>query len=397
LTRSPRFAIRHAVLGLGRPGNQTRVVLLSVGLGCFFIVGVRAMQASLLHELSTQVGEQSPDLVLIDIQADQVDSLKALVAPFLRGTARITPLMRGRVAAVEGPELELPTVEAVRSRRGLGREFGLTFRNSLESNERLLDGRTWDGPLSAGDDSGGADTEVTVEEDLFDDAGLSIGDVIRFDIAGTLLRARITGVRSVDWEDSQNGGFVFVLRPASAVQRAAHSYVGFLQVVDDPLQRGALQRDLVRSHPNVSVIDVRDVIASIREIVDNVTLGVTIVGAVTLAGGVLILVGAVAMTKFQRLYETAIYRTLGASTRVIAAMMATEYGVLGTLAGLLGTAGGFGLSWMLSEYLFDIDWQPSGALFAAGVLGTSAAVVTVGVTASLDVLRRKPLATLRSE
>jgi putative ABC transport system permease protein len=212
-----------------------------------------------------------------------------------------------------------------------------------------------------------------------------------------LLRARITGVRSVDWEDSQNGGFVFVLRPAPAVQRAAHSYVGFLQVVDDPLQRGALQRDLVRSHPNVSVIDVRDVIASIREIVDNVTLGITIVGAVTLAGGVLILVGAVAMTKFQRLYETAIYRTLGASTRVIAAMMATEYGVLGTLAGLLGTAGGFGLSWILSEYLFDIDWQPSAALFAAGVVGTSAAVVTVGVTASLDVLRRKPLATLRSE
>jgi putative ABC transport system permease protein len=305
--------------------------------------------------------------------------------------------MRGRVAAVEGPDLELPTVEAVRSRRGLGREFGLTFRSSLESNERLLDGRTWDGPLSAGDDSDGADTEVTVEEDLFDDAGLSIGDVIRFDIAGMLLRARITGVRSVDWEDSQNGGFVFVLRPAPAVQRAAHSYVGFLQVVDDPLQRGALQRDLVRSHPNVSVIDVRDVIASIREIVDNVTLGITIVGAVTLAGGVLILVGAVAMTKFQRLYETAIYRTLGASTRVIAAMMATEYGVLGTLAGLLGTAGGFGLSWILSEYLFDIDWQPSAALFAAGVVGTSAAVVTVGVTASLDVLRRKPLATLRSE
>ena len=397
LVRSPRFALRHAVLGLSRPGNQTRVVLLSVGLGCFFIVGVRAMQISLLAELSTQVGEQSPDLVLIDIQSDQVEQVRTLVAPYLRGAARITPLMRGRIASVEGQELQLPTVEAVRDRRGLSREFGLTFRLGLEANESLVSGTMWAAPAVEPPPGSNLDTEVTVEERLFDESDLALGDVITFDVAGSVLRARVTGVRSVDWEDSQNGGFVFVLRPAPAVEQAAHSYVGFLQVIDDPQQRGALQRELVRSHPNVSVIDVRDVIASIRDIVDNVTLGITIVGAVTLAGGVLILVGAVAMTKFQRLYETAIYRTLGASTRLVASMMAAEYGVLGTLAGVLGTAGGLLLSWVLARYLFDIEWQGSLSLFAAGVLGTGAAVALVGVLASLDVLRRKPLATLRSE
>jgi putative ABC transport system permease protein len=397
LARSPRFAIRHAVLGLSRPGNQTRVVLLSVGLGCFFIVSVRAMQVSLLSELSTQVGEESPDLVLIDIQSDQVAGVTDLVAPYLRGRARITPLMRGRVAAVDGRRHQLPTVEAVRDRRRLRREFGLTFRVNLEANERLVSGETWDDRREQDRASAEADTEVTVEERLFNETDLSLGDVISFDIAGTVIRARVSGVRSVDWEDSQNGGFVFVLRPAPAVDRAAHNYVGFLQVIDDPQQRGSLQRELVRTHPNVSVIDVRDVIASIREIVDNVTLGVTVVGAVTLVGGVLILVGAVAMTKFQRLYETAIYRTLGASTRLVATMMAAEYGVLGTLAGVLGTAGGFVLSWALARYLFEIDWEASSALFAAGVLGTGVTVAVVGVLASLDVLRRKPLATLRSE
>jgi putative ABC transport system permease protein len=287
-------------------------------------------------------------------------------------------------------------VEAVRDHRGLRREFGLTFRLGLETNEDLVSVQAWETPLERGSIDG-ADTEVTVEDRLFNETNMSAGDVITFDVAGTVIRARVTGVRSVDWEDSQNGGFVFVLRPAPAVERAAHNYVGFLQVIDDPRQRGALQRELVRTHPNVSVIDVRDVIASIREIVDNVTLGITIVGAVTLAGGVLILVGAVAMTKFQRLYETAIYRTLGASTRVVATMMAAEYGVLGTLAGVLGTVGGFLLSWALARYLFEIEWEASGALFAAGVLGTGAAVAVVGVLASLDVLRRKPLATLRSE
>ena len=121
------------------------------------------------------------------------------------------------------------------------------------------------------------------------------------------------------------------------------------------------------------------------------------VGVVTLAGGVLILVGAVAMTKFQRLYEAAIYRTLGASTRVVASMMAVEYGLLGTLAGLLGTVGGLALSWGLARFLFEIEWRLSGGLVTAGVLGTGVVVTLVGVLASTDVLFRKPLATLRNE
>src|SRR5690606_15262878 len=132
--------------------------------------------------------------------------------------------------------------------------------------------------------------------------------VVRFDVAGVPITARVTSVRRVRWEDSQSGGFVFVLRPSPTVDRAAQSYVGFVQVTPGAsAARGALQRVLVKAYPNVSVIDVREIIATIREMVENLTLGVTIVGAVMLAGGVLILIGAVAMTKYQRTYEAAIY------------------------------------------------------------------------------------------
>jgi putative ABC transport system permease protein len=396
LARSSRVALRHATISLARPGNQTRVIVMSVGLGCFFIVGVRAMQTTLLRELSVQVGQSSPDFVLIDIQRDQIARVRETVAPYLRAPVRIVPLVRGRVVAVSGAHVDLPTVDAVRTRRGLGREFGLTFRASLESNERITAGEFWASPLEA-PVSDAIDTDVSIEQQLADDSGLSIGDVVRFDLAGVPVRARITSVRHVAWDDSQNGGFVFVLRPAPAVTRAAQSYVGFVQARDDASQRGALQRDLVRAAPNVSAIDVRDVIASIRAVVDNVTLGVTIVGLVTLAGGILILVGAVAMTKFQRVYEAAIYRTLGASTGLVAAMLAAEYGLLGLLAGTLGACGGLALSWALSRYLFHIAWEPLGGLLAAGIAVTAAAVCAIGVLASLDVLLKKPLATLRGE
>jgi putative ABC transport system permease protein len=124
---------------------------------------------------------------------------------------------------------------------------------------------------------------------------------------------------------------------------------------------------------------------------------VAVVGGVTLFSGLLILVGAVAVTKFQRLYEAAVYRTLGASTRLLASMTAIEYGVLGGLAGVLGAAGALALSWAVATQLFEIDWQPAPGLLGAGIVLTAAAVCLVGVAASVDVLFRKPLGTLRRE
>jgi putative ABC transport system permease protein len=396
LARATSVALRHATINLARPGNQTRVILMSVGLGCFFIVGVRATETLLVDELTTEVGRSSPDFILIDMQRDQLEAIRTAVEPYVRAPVRITPLVRGRITAVAGSRLQLRNIDAVRERRGLGREFGLTFRNALEPNERITAGSFWTAPLTAapGQD---VDTEVSIEQQLHDDTDMSIGDVVQFDLAGIPLRARVTSIRRVAWDDAQNGGFVFVLRPAPAVERAAQNYVGFLQVRDDPGRRSALQRDLVRIAPNVSVIDVRDVLASIRDVVANVTLAVTVVGVVTLVGGILILVGAVAMTKFQRVYEAAIFRTLGASTRLVAAMLAAEYGLLGLLAGGLGSCGGILLSWGLSRYLFHIEWHLTSGLLAGGVVLTAGAVSLVGVLASLDVLVRKPMASLRSE
>ena len=260
-----------------------------------------------------------------------------------------------------------------------------------------MDGRFWAGPLTTPQTSDGADTEVSIEREVSDEAQIGVGDLMRFSLAGHTISARVTSVREVIWDQTQNGGFIFVLRPGPAVERLPQSFLGFLEVADDPTAQGTVQRALVQRFPNVSAIDVTAVIDAIREIVDNATLAITIVGAVVLAGGVLILVGAVAMTKFQRLYETAIYRTLGASTRLVTAMVAVEYGMLGLLAGVLGAVGAFGMSYLLAEHLFEITWRPAVALLSAGVGLTAATVSVVGLAASLDILWRKPLGVLRRE
>jgi putative ABC transport system permease protein len=113
--------------------------------------------------------------------------------------------------------------------------------------------------------------------------------------------------------------------------------------------------------------------------------------------GLLILVGAVAMTKFRRIYEAAIFKTLGATRRVITTVLLLEYGLLGALAGAIGAAGAIGLTWGVSRFALDIPFRARPLLSAAGVLVTAALVAVVGIAASWDVLQRKPLATLRAE
>jgi putative ABC transport system permease protein len=386
------FPLRHAVLGLRRPGNQARVILLSVGLGCFFVLGVRALQQNLIAESVINLREGSADLFLIGVQSDQVDGVRKILADHQIGGAgaRLVPTLRARVTAVRGRDVNLDNVADVRSRGGLSREFTITYRAELAQNEELVAGAWW--PPDPVPPSG--EQQVSIEQMIHERHKINVGDSIRFDISGRSIDARVASIRRVRWDDARSGGFMFVFRPG-ALERAPHSFVGFVRGPADTAARARIQFDLVKQYPNVSSIDARDVLARIRAVVDNIVLAVSTVGGIALGSGVLILIGAVAMTKFQRIYEAAILRTLGASTKLLGTMLALEYSALGLLAGLIGALGALVLSWAVTKYLLKIDWQPDPVLLTVGAMLTMALVGAVGVIASVDVLRKKPLGALR--
>jgi putative ABC transport system permease protein len=390
LGRSPSFPLRHAVLHLSRPGNQTRVILFAVGLGAFFVIGVRSLQASLLQEFSLQVSTDSPDMFLIDIQRDQVERVRAFLADPVNGSkyARLIPVLRARVTGVTGRETNLESFEDVRARGSLAREYTITYRDHLEANERIVRGEFWTGPAT--------DAEVSIEKGINERFDIGVGDVMRFDILGRQVSARVTSIREVDWRDSRSGGFMFVFRPGS-LDEAPQTFISPVKGPDEAAARAKFQHDLVERFPNVSVVDFHEILLTVRDIMSKVTLGVTVVGGLVLFSGALILIGAVAMTKFQRIYEAAVLKTLGANTRTITKMLLFEYGVLGSLAGIVGSLGAVGLTWGVSRYALDIPWRVFAAEHVGGVFLTAALVAVIGVLASLDVLRHKPLATLRAE
>jgi putative ABC transport system permease protein len=390
LQNSRSFPLRHAVLHLSRPGNQTRVILLAVGLGAFFIVGVRSLQASLLNQFSIEVAEDAPDMFLLDIQRDQAAGVRAFLGAPGSGVSqvRLIPVLRARVTAVAGRATQLESVDEVRRRGSLAREYTVTYRDALESNERVVDGAWWKGPS--------ADAEVSIEKGLHERFNINVGDTVRFDILGRVVNARVSSIRDVEWRDSRNGGFMFVFRPG-VFEQAPQTWVAPLKGPNDAQARARFQHDLVMRFPNVSVIDFHEILETIRDVMSRVTLAITVVGGLVLFSGALILVGAVAMTKFQRVYEAAVFKTLGANTATIAKMLLFEYSVLGSLAGLIGSLGAIALTWGVSRYALEIPWRIFAGEHVGGVVLTAVLVAVIGVLSSLDVLRNKPLATLRAE
>jgi putative ABC transport system permease protein len=390
LANSRSFPLRHAVLHLSRPGNQTRVILLAVGLGAFFIVGVRSLQASLLDEFSVQVAANSPDMFLLDIQPAQLAGVREFLGNPAHGAGefQLIPVLRARVVGVDGRRTNLATVEDVRTRGSLAREYTITYREHLDPNERIVGGTFWNGASS--------DAEVSVERSVHERFAIDVGDTLRFEILGQTIAAKVTSIRDVEWRESRNGGFMFLFRPG-VLEKAPQTYVSPLKGPVAPTARARFQHDLVERFPNVSVIDFHEVLETIRDVMSKVTLAITVVGGLVLFSGVLILVGAVAMTKFQRVYEAAVFKTLGATTRTIGRMLLLEYGVLGSVAGLIGSLGAVALTWGVSTYALEIPWRVFVGEHVAGVLLTAILVAAIGVLSSLDVLRHKPLAILRAE
>ena len=402
LARSSWFPMRQAVLHLSRPGNQTRVILLTVGLGTFFIMGVRGLQVNLLNQFALQIGENTPDMFLVDIQQDQAADMKAFLAERLPRESQplLIPVLRARVT---GKGMNLEEVEDLQGRGRLSREYTITYRGQLESNETLVRG-TFPKPTSGSDayEYGGqtqdaALPEVSIEESIVERFGIEVGDVMRFDVLGRAIHARVSGIRHVEWREGRSGGFMFVFG-AGTFEGAPHWFFAPVRAnLADPAQRGKFTHDLVVRFPNVSVIDLRELLESVRKVFQVVTVAIDVVGSLVILTGGLILAGAVAVTKFQRVYEAAIFKTLGASSRAIAAMLMVEYGLLGTIAGAVGSFGALALGWGVSRYALDIPWRPVLHENLVGTVATSLLIMIIGVAASADVLKRKPLAALRAE
>jgi len=381
------FAVRQAVNSLYRPGNQTRIILLAVGLGAFVVLAVQSMQTNLVREFDFTRNQKLPSLFFIDIQKSQIDGLRQLINDRIGEMPEAIPTVRARIAFVNGEPIDFQNREVRQQQGQIGREFAITYRPNLDENETVVAGDWWSGDSEV--------PEVSVEEDMAKRLSVTAGDSMTFDISGRKITARVANVRQLDVRNTRTA-FVFVFRPGT-LEIAPQSYAATILKHIPATDRQRLQRDLLEQFPNIQVYDVDDILAAIQRLIRNFVIAISFVGGFVMLSGILILIGSIALTKSQRIYENAILKTLGAKLGTLTAILVAEYGLLGLLAGVIGTGFATAMSYAVSRFVMDIQWEFDPLVTILGVVETTSLVLLVGVAASFDVLFRKPLATLRSQ
>lgn len=382
------FSIRQAINSLYRPGNQTRVILLAVGLGAFVVLTVQSVASNLVREFDFTRNGRLPSLFFVDIQKSQIDEIRDLITQRLGEQPETIPTVRARISFVNGQPFDYRQREVRQQQGVIGREFAITYRDKLDENESIVSGSWWQPKTDNV-------PEVSVEEDFAKTLKVIPGDSITFDISGRKITARVANIRSIDIRNTRTA-FIFVFRPGT-LETAPQVFAATVLKHAPATDRQRLQREVLDRFPNVQVFDVADIISTVQRLVNNFVLAISFVGSFVILSGILILIGSIALTKSQRIYENAILKTLGATRPSLVAILFAEYGLLGLLAGVIGAGFATALSWAVSRFLLNISWQFDPVVALSGVFVTAALVMLVGVAASFDVLFRKPLATLRSQ
>ncbi len=383
---------RQGLSNLHRPSNQTATVVLAIGFGAFLLGTLLLVQFNLLRQLRLTGGPARPNLVLFDIQSDQLPAVKRELRDAGLPSVGPVPIVPMRISSVKGRPVSRILADTTdggpANAWAFRREYRSTYRDTLVASERLLEGRWWRG------DDPGPITQISVESGLAQELAVAVGDEIVWDIQGVPLTTRITSLREVEWARFEPNFFV-VFQP-SALQHAPQTMVTLTRI-EQPAERGRFQRRLAERLPNVTTLDLSVVQEALEQLVDRVVLAIRFMALFTLATGTLVLIGALATSRFQRMREGALLRTLGATRGQLFRIVLAEYLALGLMAsivaaGLAGVAG-----WALARFLFDGRFSLPVAPLAALTLGVVALTVVVGLANSREVLKRTPLEVLRAE
>ena len=393
------YPVRQGVSNLFRPQNQTISVTLALGFGAFIIGTIVEVEGNIRDDLTLSFGEGQPNMLLFDVQADQVEGLLALIPPDARSSAEATPLITSRIASINGRSHEElrsnPDPDARPGGSALRREYRNTYRASIGRAEELVAGRWWDGtPGSVSGeqiDAGGL-ARLSLEEDIAQSLRVGLGDTITWTVSGLEVPSVVVSLRRVDWNQMEPN-FYAILEPGSL--DGAPGTIVMVARIADAERRATLQRALVTGFPNVSALDFSRVQEAIDTVLARVRQAVGFLGAFSAVAGVIVLIGALATSRAQRLREGALLRTLGARRKQVLTVLMAEYVALGTVATasglLLATLG----SAIMVPWVFELDYAPRTGPLALIWVAIVSLTVVVGLVSSRDLLRRPPLPVLR--
>jgi putative ABC transport system permease protein len=396
MPRPRSLPLRQALGNLHRPGSQTTGIMVAIGLALMVTATVSILERALVEQVVTNRPDDAPTFFFIDIQPDQREGVLNLIH---RQTGALDletiPLVRSRLASVNGqvvkveddPDASVADREERRKSWYLTREYVLTFAESLPKGNELIKGTWWpsgvvpERPL------------ISIEEEAAKYLALDVGSTVELDIQGAVVAAAVSSIRKVEWGNFTTN-FYMILSPGS-LEGAPFTFVATARV--RPEQEVPLQQAMVRAFPNVTAINIGDVLDSFTVMLDRLALAIRAVALFSILSGAVVMGAALSATRYRRLYESVVLKALGATRGLLLRSFASEYALLGLAAGLIGLVLANVLAWGVLRFLFELEWSFHPTVAALSLAATVGLTLAVGFVGTFRLLGQRPLPVLRHE
>lgn len=389
--KSWSFAARQSLLNLYRPNNQTVVLILAIGIGTFLISTLYFTKDFLLAKTTFEANAESPNLILFDVQTEQRNDVENTITPKGLPVIDNIPIVTMRMERIKDRDvndIRLDTTTRV-NKWILNHEFRTTYRDSMIGSEKLLEGE-WLRSVPPSTEV----IPISLADNVANDALVKLGDTLLFNVQGKMMTTVVGNIRQVDWARMQlNFSIVF---PTGVLEKAPQFHVVTTNA-PDKASSANLQRELVKKFPNISIIDLRQVVTLVENILDKISWVITFMAFFSILTGIIVLIGSVRNSKYQRIRESVLLRTLGAQSKQILKINALEYLFLGVLGSGVGVLLSLLSSFLLAYFIFDTPFIPSWVPFLVVLPGITLLVLAIGLFNSRGVLNSPPLQVLRKE
>jgi putative ABC transport system permease protein len=376
-------SLRHGLANLYRPGNQSAPVLAALGLGVMLILAVYLIQAGLLRDLHETASPKLPNVFLQDVQTDEVPGIREFFAhqAGVRQKLELMPVVQGRFVTIDGEQ-----VAQMKGKHFPVRELenaGLSWADAPPDGDKVLEGAWWKDANAA---------EIAVGEGVATRLHVHVGTSVELETGGTTRALKVGAIYRADGQHL--GARVSFVLPSGVIGAEPATWYGGAHI--DPKQVGALERALFAQYPTVTVINVADVLERIDSVVNQITFVVRLLAGFSILAGLMILASSIASTRFRRMREVVVLKTLGATRMRIVRTFSVEFSVLGLLAGAVGVVFANALTRVLLKRLdvaFHVEWRAT----LLALVGTAALATATGWIASYRILGLRPLEVLREE
>ena len=378
-------AVRHGIANLYRPGNQAQTAVVALGVGVMFTLTVFLIQSALVRQIRGSAPPGMPNVFLLDIPAGQRQTVSDLVRrqPGVQDAPDVTGAVAAKIVAVDGIPVERMSL------RDFGRRFlrtrSVTALAAKPAEMEILSGAWWQ--------PGDREPQTCVTDETAHILRLKLGSLIDWNIWNRNIRTRVACVERTE-SLRMSARFEFIFNPGH-LEGLPAVYYGSARV--QPGAVAALQRVMYQRFPTVTVINVADVMQIVEEVVDRISMVIRFISAFTILAGAVMVASSVAGTRFRRIREVVILKTLGATRRRIAGIFSVEFVVLGAVAGIMGSLLASGFAALVLKFLMEIDFRFDLVANSTAIALAALIAAAAGWIASFPILGRKPLEILRDE